>query len=100
MEDKNHIYMVLEYVENGSLSALIDKFGAFPEKLAAAQMKQILKGLFYLHSNGIIHRDIKAANILLDNKGIAKLADFGVSAKMKSESEKRYTFVGTPYWSM
>lgn len=92
--------MVLEYVENGSLFTLLEKFGTFPEELAAIQVIQVLKGLDHLHKNGIIHRDIKAANILIDKNGIAKLADFGVSAKLKSESEKRYTVVGTPYWSM
>lgn len=100
MEDKSYIYIVLEYVQNGSLLKLLQKYGSFPKELVAIQMKQILSGLSYLHKNGIIHRDIKAANILLDENGVAKLADFGVSAKLKNETEKRYSVVGTPYWSM
>lgn len=52
----------------------------------------------YLHSNKIIHRDVKAGNVLLDHKGNAKLADFGVSAEIVNTHAHRKTFIGSPYW--
>jgi serine/threonine protein kinase len=99
MEDKNCIYLILEYVDGGSLQTLMKEFGPVPPDLAAVHVTQVLRGLVFLHDNGVIHRDIKAANLLISNDGIVKLADFGVSAKLKTETEKRYTVVGTPYWS-
>lgn len=54
------------YVENGALASIIkpNKFGAFPESLTAVYIAQVLEGLVYLHEQGVIHRDIKGANIL------------------------------------
>ena len=58
----------------------------------------VLKGLVYLHKTGIIHRDLKAANILLTKDGIAKIADFGVSGQINAQMSKRNTIIGTPLW--
>jgi serine/threonine protein kinase len=52
----------------------------------------------YLHNKNIIHRDIKAGNILLDHKGNAKLADFGISVELINTHAKRNTFIGSPFW--
>ncbi|KAL6047728.1 MAP kinase kinase, variant 2 [Balamuthia mandrillaris] len=93
----HHLYFVMEYVEEGSLSRVINDFGNFPEKLAAVYIKQVLDGLAYLHSHNVVHRDIKGSNILITKEGTIKLADFGVSATV-NESEKRFSVVGTPYW--
>lgn len=58
----------------------------------------MLRGLQYLHEAKLIHRDLKAGNILLTRDGAAKLADFGVSAQLSSTMSKRRTVIGTPYW--
>ena len=57
-----------------------------------------MKGLNYIHSKKKIHRDIKAANVLLDQKGFAKLADFGVSASSIYTNDRFKTHIGSPYW--
>lgn len=95
---KSHLYITLEFVENGSLASIIkpSKFGAFPESLVAVYIAQVLEGLVYLHEQGVIHRDIKGANILTTKEGLVKLADFGVATKLTDADGK--IVVGTPYW--
>ncbi|KAL6776651.1 hypothetical protein ACKKBF_B30420 [Auxenochlorella protothecoides x Auxenochlorella symbiontica] len=79
-----HLYIVLEYMENGALSGVIksSSFGPFPETLVAVYVQQVLQGLAYLHAQGVVHRDIKGANILTTKEGVVKLADFGVAAQL------------------
>lgn len=93
--------IVIEFVENGSLSSLLGKLhkhGHVEEQLVAVYTAQILEGLRYLHQQGVIHRDIKGANILSTKDGVVKLADFGVATKL-NEARKCDSVVGTPYWS-
>ncbi|RDX67566.1 Mitogen-activated protein kinase kinase kinase 3, partial [Mucuna pruriens] len=80
--EEDSLNILLEFVPGGSISSLLGKFGSFPESVIKMYTKQLLLGLEYLHNNGIIHRDIKGANILVDNKGCIKLADFGASKKV------------------
>ena len=88
--------IILEYCENGSLNSITKNFGRFPENLVAVYMSQVLDGLLYLHEQGVIHRDIKGANILTTKQGLVKLADFGVASRTTGLNES--SVVGTPYW--
>ena len=97
VEEKKNIYIVLEYIENGSLKDTLEKFGYFPEGLVSKYSYQVLQGLNYLHDKNVLHRDIKGANILITKDGVCKLADFGVA--MKIEPDVPINAVGSPYWS-
>lgn len=92
----------LEYQPGGSIASLLTKFQHFSEKIIQSFTKQTLLGLDYLHSNGIAHRDIKGANLLVDLAGCVKLADFGTASKqladLRNFSEGYKTVTGSPYW--
>jgi serine/threonine protein kinase len=91
--------IILEYCENGSLHSICKAYGKFPENLVGVYMTQVLQGLEYLHDQGVIHRDIKGANILTTKDGTVKLADFGVSTStLAGGQDKEAQVVGTPYW--
>ncbi|GAO18878.1 hypothetical protein UVI_02045960 [Ustilaginoidea virens] len=78
---------------------MIETYGKFPENLVGVYMTQVLQGLQYLHDQGVIHRDIKGANILTTKDGTVKLADFGVSTStLAGGQDKEAQVVGTPYW--
>ncbi|CAI0378079.1 unnamed protein product [Linum tenue] len=100
LKTKSHLHIILEYVENGSLANIIkpNKFGPFPESLVTVYIAQVLEGLVYLHEQGVIHRDIKGANILTTKEGLVKLADFGVATKLTEADVNTHSVVGTPYW--
>ncbi|XP_061376543.1 mitogen-activated protein kinase kinase kinase NPK1-like [Gastrolobium bilobum] len=97
--EEDSLNILLEFVPGGSISSLLGKFGSFPESVIKMYTKQLLLGLEYLHNNGIIHRDIKGANILVDNKGCIKLADFGASKKVVELAiNAAKSIKGTPHW--
>ncbi|KAG9289193.1 hypothetical protein G9A89_022502 [Geosiphon pyriformis] len=95
----NHINIILEYVENGSLLHTLKSFGNFPEKLVVSYVVKILEGLVYLHFKQVVHCDLKAANILSTKNGNVKLSDFGVSLNLKMmENVVNTNVAGTPNW--
>ncbi|TKY51118.1 Mitogen-activated protein kinase kinase kinase NPK1 [Spatholobus suberectus] len=98
--EEDSLNILLEFVPGGSISSLLGKFGSFPESVIKMYTKQLLLGLEYLHNNRIIHRDIKGANILVDNKGCIKLADFGASKKVVELAtiNGAKSMKGTPHW--
>ncbi|KAK3070589.1 ATP binding [Teratosphaeriaceae sp. CCFEE 6253] len=84
--DAQHLNIFLEYVAGGSVASMLVNYGSLPEGLIANFVRQILNGLTYLHSEEIIHRDIKGANILVDNKGTVKISDFGISKRVEAST--------------
>jgi mitogen-activated protein kinase kinase kinase len=98
--DATHLNIFLEYVPGGSVAALLRNYGAFEEPLVRNFVKQILHGLSFLHSQDIVHRDIKGANILVDNKSCIKISDFGISKKTESGLyvQHRPSLQGSVFW--
>jgi p21-activated kinase 1 len=113
---KNDVWIVMEYMEGGSLTDIVTQ-NFMAEREIATVCLEVLRGLDYLHSRGIIHRDIKSDNILIGTRGQIKLckysimcslnrtcltflflADFGYCAQVDKRQSKRTTLAGTPCW--
>ncbi|KAL0489845.1 mitogen-activated protein kinase kinase [Acrasis kona] len=89
------LFILLEYMDRGSLNKILSKFGAMPEDITSCIAQQLLVALNFLHNKGVVHRDIKPENVLLNSAGVCKLADFGMAGIIDSKSKVFKTFQGT-----
>ena len=105
--DDDHLNIFLEYVPGGSVAAMLNQYGPLREPLIRNFVRQTLTGLAYLHGREIIHRDIKGANVLVDNKGRIKISDFGISKRVEASSllnsggkghQHRPSLQGSVFW--
>jgi polo-like kinase 4 len=96
-EDQKYVYLVLEMCHNGELQQYLNSHSrVLSEREAAVYLTQIIDGLEYLHSHGIVHRDLTLSNLLLTRDMSVKIADFGLATKLQMPDEKHLTMCGTP----
>lgn len=95
--DGSKLWIIMDFCAGGSLRTLL-KPGVFEEKYIAIVVREVLLALLAVHKLGVIHRDLKAANILVTKEGLVQLCDFGVAAQLTANSLKRTTIAGTPFW--
>ena len=94
-QDKRIVFMYLELIQCGDLMGVLNKFNKLEVNHARFYVGQIVLVLEYLHGKNLIYRDLKPENVLIDQTGYLKIADFGFIKTVK-KSERTYTFCGTP----
>ncbi|KAI0017291.1 hypothetical protein F4780DRAFT_615934 [Xylariomycetidae sp. FL0641] len=94
------MWMVTEYCAGGSVATLMKPTapGGLLEKWIIPILREVAEAIFWVHRQGIIHRDIKCANVLVTEEGGVQLCDFGVAGMMETKVDKRTTFIGTLHW--
>lgn len=96
------MWISMEFMNGGCLTDVLEKYQTLKERMTEAEiayvLREVLKGLKFMHGMKRLHRDIKSDNILMTKDGQVKLADFGFCAELTEERKKRTTCVGTPYW--
>jgi len=94
------LWVIMEFMGGGCLTDILEQFNTIQmnEAQISRVTRETLKALVYIHGQHRIHRDIKSDNILLNEKGEIKIADFGYAAQLTKKNLKRNTVVGTPYW--
>ena len=95
-EDSSNYYILTELCPGHSVKDLVKRAGHLSEAETARILRDVMAGLCYLHDNRIIHRDLKLENFLVGSDGKIKIADFGLSAKLDYDDERKYTVCGTP----
>ncbi|NXX40673.1 KGP1 kinase, partial [Tricholaema leucomelas] len=93
--DRQYVYLLLEFCQGGELWTKLREMRCFEEPLAVFCCACVVEALEYLHSHGIVYRDLKPENLMLDQRGYVKLVDFGF-AKELGRGEKTFSFCGTP----
>lgn len=112
--DEAELCIVMDWCQRGSLLDVIKyiqskrdiSYGVFDENTIATILRDVIRGLIYIHDNGLVHRDLKCGNVLVKDDGVIQIADFGVAGFLSSQpltaadgaDTKRFTFVGTPCW--
>ncbi|KAK4197879.1 putative serine/threonine-protein kinase [Triangularia verruculosa] len=94
------MWMVTEYCAGGSVATLMKPTapGGLQEKWIIPILREVAEAVYWVHKEGIIHRDIKCANVLVTESGAVQLCDFGVAGIVETKLDKRSTFIGTPHW--
>lgn len=96
-QSKDNLYLVMEYLNGGDCAALIKSLGSLPEEWTKNYIAEVVLGLDYLHQRGVVHRDLKPDNLLIDQHGHLKLTDFGLSRIGLLGRQTRESQLGRPY---
>uniref|UniRef100_A0A158RED3 Protein kinase domain-containing protein n=1 Tax=Hydatigena taeniaeformis TaxID=6205 RepID=A0A158RED3_HYDTA len=93
--EKKHVDIFVEWMPGGSITSLLNQYGAFTEPVSLAYILQVVRGISCLHKHGILHRDLKGANLLVDCTGsVVRISDFGASARLGSQGSVAGQFQG------